>query len=98
MTDQPDIPPHILPEAKDLRRAAQLLIAADPMRFNLAGVAEIIAEVKTTDRRITELLTGMSVLAYQTPDLGTDDGQRALRNSWAHYRATEKERENNTDE
>lgn len=89
MTDTSGIPPGIIPEAKDLRRAAQLLIAADPMRFNLAGVAEIIAEVKTTDRRITELITGMSVLAYQTPDLGTDDGQRALHNAWHHYRTME---------
>ncbi len=79
----------ILPTAKDLRRAAQLLVAADPMRFNLDAVAAVVAEVKQTDRRVTQLLTGMAVLAYQTPDLGTDDGQRALRNAWKHHRQKE---------
>src|SRR5690606_28485620 len=47
----------ILPTAKDLRRAAQLLVAADPMRFNLDAVAAVVAEVKQTDRRVTQLLT-----------------------------------------
>jgi hypothetical protein len=98
MTDESLIPPGIIPQAKDLRRAAALLIAADPMAFNVAGVGENIAEVKLTDRRITELITALAVQAYQTPDLGTDEGQRALRNSWARYRAIEKEREASSDE
>lgn len=98
MTDEPSIPPGIIPEAKDLRRAAALLIAADPLAFNLPAVMDVLNEVKTTDQRVTPLITAMSVLAYQSPDLGTDDGQQALRNSWAHYRSIEQHRKDTTDE
>ncbi|MGV0746267.1 hypothetical protein [Mycolicibacterium sp. XJ870] len=93
----PAIPDGILPEATDLRRAAAILLHADPVTFNLTGVAEVIAEVKLTDRRIIELITGMAVLAYQTPDLGTEEGQRALRNSWAHYKTIEQQRKGHDD-
>lgn len=73
--------PGLVPEARDLRRAAAMLIAADPMGINAAAIAEVIEQVKS-DLRITELMMGMAVLAYQAPDLGTEEGQRAL---WASY-------------
>lgn len=89
--------PGVIPEAKDLRRAAAMLIAADPMGFNFPGIAEIIEQVKL-DLRITELMTGMAVLAYKTPDLGTDEGQKALWASYAYHLQQEKEKESSADE
>lgn len=90
MTTTPPIP-GVIPEATDLRRAAAMLIAADPMAFNAPAVADIVQQVKA-DLRITELMTGMAVLAYKTPDLGTEEGQRAL---WQSYLTNlEKEHEN----
>lgn len=85
------VPAGVVPEATDLRRAAAMLIAADPMAFNLDAVAEIIGQVKN-DLRITELVTGMAVLAYRTPDLGTAEGQHALWAAYANYLQVEKNR------
>lgn len=99
MTTETPIP-GLIPEARDLRRAAAMLIAADPMCINASAIAEVIEQVKS-DLRITELMMGMAVLAYKAPaDLGTEEGQRAL---WASYnyhlqQELDKHKEGSTDE
>lgn len=87
----------LIPQARDLRRAAELLLAADPLCFDVTRVGEIIAEVKLTDRRITQLLTGMAVQFYANPSPATVEGRKALMGSRDHYRRMETEKGNTDD-
>lgn len=87
----PEIPPGLIPEAVDLRRAAALIKHANPDQMNLDGLAAIIAEVKT-DRRITEILVATAVIAHQVPagvHLGDATGQNALDDLIHRYGAKE---------
>lgn len=86
------ISPRLSPGPTDIRRAAALLIHANPDATNPAGVAAIIAEVKT-DRRITELFMALAVIAYSTgtAPLSTPEGQAGLTRIVADYATQEKD-------
>lgn len=80
MSDDPIIPPGIVPDDRDMRRAAALMIHANPDRTDPAGIAAIVAEIKG-DLRITEALCALVILAYATEKqlLSSDEGQAGLR-------------------
>jgi hypothetical protein len=87
MSDQSLIPPGLIPEAIDLRRAAALIKHANPDRMSLAGLEAIIAEVKG-DLRITQALVAVAVISYQIPGgvkLGSPEGQSGLDALIARY-------------
>jgi hypothetical protein len=71
--------PGLIPGPTDIRRAAAFLIHANPDATNLAGIAAIVSEIKD-DRRITELLAALVVVAYSASEvpLSTPEGQAGL--------------------
>lgn len=88
-----NIPPGLLPEAVDLRRAAVLAIHANPERLNLDGIGAVVSEVKG-DLRITQLVAALGVLAYAVSGgvpLGSDAGQSGLAALVSRYAAMEHE-------
>lgn len=85
----------LIPEAKDLRRAAELILACDPSLFDVARAGEIIAEVKLTDRRVTQLMTACATHFYLNPSPATTEGRSALLASRDHFRLMEIDKENN---
>ncbi|MCX2929269.1 hypothetical protein ORI20_03210 [Mycobacterium sp. CVI_P3] len=88
---QSNVPAGLLPEAVDLRRAAAVLLAADPVLINAEGIGDVITEVKH-DLRITELVVAVSIVAHRITDIGTDDKQKQLWEEWAHFKAIEEQR------
>ena len=75
-----EIPAGIVPGPTDIRRAAALLIHANPNATNAAGIAAIVDELKA-DLRITEALVAVALVAYASPQpLGTPAGQAGLVN------------------
>ena len=86
--------PGIVPGPTDVRRAAALLIHANPDALNPAGVAAIVAELKG-DLRITEVLTALCAIAYATEHLDTPEGQAGLARIVADFAARENRKENN---
>lgn len=87
----------LIPEAVDLRRAAELILACDPSLFDVTRAGEVIAEVKLTDRRITQLMTACATHFYLNPSPATTEGRAALLASRDHFRLMENEKENTDD-
>lgn len=72
------ITPAELPRAVDVRRAAALLMHADPDGIHVAGVEAVLAEVDH-DGRTTELYLALCSLIYGIhPDLSSADGKAGL--------------------
>ena len=96
-TPHPEVP-RFLPTATDLRRAAAVLLHADPLWVDGDGLRSIAAEVDA-DGRGVQLAAAVSIVAHQIGmDLAADEAKQAIRNAHNYYRSIEKSRQENPDE